>query len=91
MRHTRKELDVLVRERAGCVQLRYARSTGSLVGVYRADEAGMEDDPEWPWATVCEDHGNLVCHASRSRAIDHAPAPEGWCEECSAALGNIHF
>lgn len=82
MRHTRKELDALARERAGCVQLRYARSTGTLVGVYRADEAGMEDDPVWPWATTCEDHGNLVLHKTRALAISHAPDPQGWCDAC---------
>lgn len=68
-------------EAAGLVQLRVARSTGVLVGVYDAVAAGLED---FGWATVCEPHSGLVIHDTRALAVWHAPAPEGWCEGCQA-------
>jgi hypothetical protein len=53
-----------------------------MVGVYAADEAGMECDPELPWATVCEEHSAIVCHPTLRLARDHAALPSGWCEDC---------
>jgi hypothetical protein len=79
---TRAALEAERRSRAGCIQLRRARSTGTLVGVYRAGEAGLEDEPGYPWATVCEEHATLIVHETRALAVSHAAAPEGWCEEC---------
>ena len=67
---------------AGCVQQRIAQQTKSLVGVYHAEQAGMESDPSIPWATVCEKHGNLVCHPTLRLARYHAVDPKGWCEDC---------
>ena len=69
-------------QRAGCLIYRKARSTGTYVGLYRSAEAGMEDDPELPWSTVCEEHHTLVCHPTRKLAESHLSNPEGWCEEC---------
>ena len=55
---------------------------GALVGLYRAAEAGMETDPETPWATVCEPHGGIVCHATATLARGWLSHPEDWCPEC---------
>jgi hypothetical protein len=69
--------------RAGCVQLRRARSTGTLVGVYDGEQAGLDtDDGASPWSTVCEEHSTCVSHRTLALARDHAAAPEGWCEDC---------
>lgn len=68
--------------RAGCVQLRRARQTGRVVGVYDSAESGIECDPDLPWTTVCEEHGILVCHPTKALALSHASDPEGWCEDC---------
>lgn len=81
-RLTRAQLDEMAKQRAGCVQLRYAQQTGTLVGVYRSLEAGMESDPEGAWSSVCEEHHTLVCHPTRTLAVHHAVDPQGWCEEC---------
>lgn len=67
---------------AGLVSRRKAQETGRLVGLYHAAQAGLEDDPETPWATVCEEHATLVCHATLKQARAHAANPLGWCEEC---------
>ena len=67
---------------AGCVVQRKSRKTGTTVGIYQANQAGMESDPESPWATVCEVHHTLVCHTSLKLAFHHAPDPTGWCEDC---------
>ncbi len=70
--------------RLGCVQLRTARETGTEVGVYRNDQAGLDDDEgRTPWSTVCEEHGEIVSHPTLRLALHHAPNPTGWCEECS--------
>lgn len=70
---------------AGLVSYRRARSTGTHVGVYRADEAGIESDPKTPWATVCEEHAGCVCHATRALAMSWASQPESWCPTCQEA------
>lgn len=48
---------------AGCVEQRKSRETGLLVGLYHAEQAGM-DPAAGAWATVCEAHGHLVSHGA---------------------------
>lgn len=67
--------------RAGCVELRKTRS-GRQVGLYKSAEAGIEADPDHPWATVCEDHGGVVCHPTRAAAEASLSQPESWCPDC---------
>lgn len=69
---------------AGCVTQRKARQTSTLVGIYKSAPAGMESDPELPWATVCEVHSTLVCHSSLKNAMYAASQPRDWCEFCRA-------
>jgi hypothetical protein len=69
-------------DHAGIVMYRKARSTGTHVGLYDALEAGFESDPETPWATVCEEHGGIVCHATRKAAETYLSHPEDWCPTC---------
>lgn len=69
---------------AGCVSRRRARQTGRLVGVFQAAQAGIEDDPETPWATVCEEHGGCSCFTTLAEARSMASDPVGWCEACAA-------
>lgn len=79
---TRAALAAEARSRAGCVTLRRARSTGTLVGLYRSFKAGLEIDPDYPWSTVCEDHGGIVCHRTRALAAQNLSHPEEWCPDC---------
>lgn len=81
MAHTRASLDQEVRKRAGCKDLRFARSTGTLVGLYEAEPAGL-DTESGKWATVCETHGSILCHQTRSVAQSHLSHPEDWCPYC---------
>ena len=69
-------------DHAGVVAYHRARSTGTHVGVYRANEAGIESDPATPWATVCTDHAGVVCHTTRADAISWASRPHEWCPTC---------
>lgn len=70
---------------AGCVEQRRARQTGRLVGLYRNDQAGLDDDEgRAPWSTVCEEHGHIIAHASLALARLHLSDPLGWCEQCGA-------
>jgi hypothetical protein len=69
---------------AGCVTQKKNRRTGSTIGVYHADQAGIDGDEASPWATVCETHNQFVTHPSLKLAIDHSAVPDEWCSECKA-------
>jgi len=69
---------------AGCVVQRRSRRTGTLIGLYAAEQAGL-DPASGPWATVCEDHGAIATHATLNLARAHLPAVE-WCEACQEQL-----
>jgi hypothetical protein len=71
---------------AGCVVQRISRRTGTLVGLYASDDSGMENDPEFPWSTVCEKHGILVSHRTLKLARESLPQPDEWCDECRETL-----
>lgn len=74
------------------VSFRRNRRTGTLVSVVDNRDGSFEcegygDEPDaapegCTWATVCEDHGTYVLHASRKLAVWFAPCPDEWCEEC---------
>lgn len=68
--------------KAGCVLQKKARQTGTLVGVYNAEQAGIDSEPTDPWASVCETHGTFVCHSSLQLAKAHSADPKGWCDHC---------
>lgn len=55
---------------------------GELCALYQSAEAGIEDDPDVSWATVCEVHSSLVLHPTRALADSHLVDPAGWCEPC---------
>jgi hypothetical protein len=67
---------------AGCVTQTRSHRTGTLVGLYHSVQAGIEDDPETPWTTVCEKHGSCVCHATMGYARQSLPDPTHWCDDC---------
>jgi len=67
---------------AGCVVQRVAQQTYTRVGVYHAEQAGINIDPEVPWASVCEVHHTLVLHSKLALAIEAGANPQSWCEEC---------
>jgi hypothetical protein len=45
----------------------------------------MSDDPEFPWAAVCETHGAIILNATRRLAEQALRYPE-WCEDCAESL-----
>jgi hypothetical protein len=69
---------------AGYRQASFARSTGTLVVVCDDREQGLESDPTvGRWVTICDDHDSCVFHLTLAVAIQHASAPEGWCDSCA--------
>ncbi len=70
----------------GLVRRTRARSTSHLVGLYHAQQSGIEMDPETPWVTVCEEHGSCVCHQSLALARQWTAEPETWCEKCQKEM-----
>ena len=81
---TRAELDREMANRAGCKRLAYARSTGTLVGIYDAEAQGLDD--EFPWVVVCEDHGSLLGAPTLQYARFMAPVPQEWCWGCQEMM-----
>jgi hypothetical protein len=70
-------------DHAGLIYWRRSRATGTQVGVYNGEEAGLDTDGgECPWTTVCENHGGVCSHPTRALAIAHAPHPDQWCPTC---------
>lgn len=72
---------------AGCVQQTKARSSGTLIGVYAAEQAGIDADTETPWVTVCEPHSSMVTSSTLALAKASARAPHDWCMACQEAHG----
>lgn len=70
---------------SGLVLQNKNRITGTITSVYNCKQSGLDDDPELPWACVCEDHGYIVCHPTLALAISHRVIPE-WCEECQSIM-----
>lgn len=68
---------------AGLVQSRRARLTGTIVNIYRAKDAGL-DDEGGAWVTVCEYHAQLSNHGTLETARYFAPYPDNWCSDCAA-------
>lgn len=68
---------------AGCVTQRRTRREGLLVSLYHSEQAGLDADK---WATVCEDHGGIVGHPTRTIADDFLSHPEEWCPTCQAGI-----
>lgn len=69
---------------AGLRSYTRARSTGTHVGVYDGEPAGM-DTAGGRWQTVCEEHGSVISHETLRLARQWASCPEDWCETCMAA------
>ena len=80
----KREKDYRFNGLAGCVTQRVSRDTGTLVGVYHAIQAGLEDDPEIPWVSVCELHNTLVGHGTLALAMAFTN-PRAWCDDCRDA------
>lgn len=66
---------------AGCVELRRSRTTGHMVGLYHAEQAGMDPD-SGAWATVCEEHASICNHSTLAHARAHLGDPTMWCALC---------
>lgn len=72
-------------DHAGIVESRLNRKSGTVISLYRGEDSGLDDDPTHPWVTVCEAHGNLVAHQTRTLARTAMAFPD-WCEDCHPKL-----
>lgn len=71
---------------AGYRQATFSQTTGTMVVVLRAADAGIDDDPDYPWATLCDDHDSVCLHRTLAVARDFAPTPDAWCQGCREVL-----
>src|SRR5216110_927621 len=65
----------------GCVTQQKDEDTGITVGLYCAEQAGI--DADGPWVTVCERHGTICSHTTQQKARETLALVE-WCEACQA-------
>lgn len=65
----------------GRVQSTRARSTGTQVSIFNNEQAGFCQEGG-PWATFCEDHGEIINHSTLTLARSFTSCPEEWCETC---------
>jgi hypothetical protein len=71
-----------VRTWSGYRAHRIAKSTGTLVVLVNADDAGLGNDGTEPWYLICDAHGSLLSDTNRRRLSGHMGSPEDWCDEC---------
>lgn len=74
---------------AGCVTQSRSRVTGTLVGLYHSEQAGIESDPATPWAVVCEKHATCVCVETLSVGYATLPNPCNFCDQCREEFPNV--
>jgi hypothetical protein len=75
------------RARSGAVNVvtrHRARSTGTVVLVIDNRDRSFDCDDPNGWFNLCDDHGNVVSHATRRLAVHFASAPEQWCADCQS-------
>jgi hypothetical protein len=85
MRAPQHEPKNILRMNAGAVASRVNRMTRTTITLYNSVEAGLENDPEGKWSTVCENHGAIVSHATRAYAASAMSCPD-WCDDCREAM-----
>lgn len=60
-----------------------ARSTGGIVTVVSAQDAGLDDgNGDTKWYTICDMHDEATGHSTCDLARSWAAEPETWCETC---------
>jgi hypothetical protein len=83
LRHAARGLVVAAKPGyAGLRSYTKTRATGTHVGVYDGNEAGM-DTYAGRWQMVCEEHGWVISHETLTAALAHAPHPGEWCDRCN--------
>lgn len=76
---------------AGQRWTRKNRRTGTMVSLYNAREAELDDSWDANWYLVCEDHNRFMTFATRSMAEHHGTAPViEFCDECREAYWRQH-
>lgn len=74
-------------EQAGCVVRGKNRMTGSIIGLYQATQAGL-DDSKGNWVVKCDTHGPMLSFTSALHAKMSISDPTEWCAECKEAMKN---
>lgn len=74
-------------ERTGCMKLKVACQTCTVVGLYRSLEAGITKDRTTPYAIVCEGsegdyHGGVLCCETYQVGKLYLGKPLLWCDYC---------
>lgn len=79
--HARKGRRMAMPNYAGLRLWRKARRTGTYVGLYNSEEAGIDGEK---WACVCEEHHTMLTVPTFDVARSHLSYPTEWCDACRA-------
>jgi hypothetical protein len=66
---------------AGLIESKRRRYTGTVVNIYRAEEALM-DPAGGPYTCICQEHGT-ICNFQTLWMARHHAVVASWCEPCS--------
>lgn len=70
----------------GCVDQRINKKTKLIIGLYRADQANM-DNQRGQWVAKCETHGSTMVYETLSEAREQILMPSFWCSDCRNLMG----
>jgi hypothetical protein len=61
---------------------RRARRTGTVVALEDNRDLQFDATDDFPWFTVCVDHGGICSHPTRRLAERFLSWPDEWCPTC---------
>lgn len=76
----------------GCVSRHLSRKNGSVIAMYRNDQADIKSPR--PWSVRCEDHCESIGCRSMREAYERCADPAAWCKGCAgttAALPTVNL
>jgi hypothetical protein len=74
---------------AGLIESKRRHHTGTVVNIYRAEEAGLDPDGG-PYVASCEEHNRLCNFETLGAARDHAVVAD-FCEPCMYGYEEGHY
>lgn len=67
----------------GVIKVSRARSTGVIVFAVDGERFGVDTNyGAEPFSTICDEHGGVCSHTTKTVALSWLSAPEQWCPFC---------
>lgn len=65
----------------GCVIIRRAHATGTMVAIFHNEQAGIKR--KLPWSAKCMEHGRLYVCKTKTEALESMADVIEWCDKCA--------